>query len=61
MERSDVTSADPAPQEQEPGADLAQHLEQLDTLAERPLDEHVGVFEKLHECLQEQLANIEHG
>lgn len=75
MERSDVTSAEPAPHQPpadepaqaatpahdaEPGSVLGPDLTALETLSQRPLGEHVDVYEALHESLQQQLAGIEH-
>lgn len=54
----------PAPDEMAatvPGepAPLEQQLAVLETLATRALNEHVAVYEALHERLQDELAGIE--
>lgn len=45
----------------EASASIALRLGELDTLAQRPLHEHVGVFTDLHATLQASLSEIDRG
>jgi hypothetical protein len=40
---------------------LADALHALDTLADRPLEEHISTYETLHERLQAELGSIDGG
>jgi hypothetical protein len=44
------------PTRQDPAGEVERALGELDGLGERPLAEHVGVFERIHTALQDALA-----
>ena len=47
------------PEATEPGSPVEQALAALQTLDERPLGEHVEVYDTVHRALQDALASLD--
>ena len=49
----------PGPSGPAPSSGLAEALHRLDGLDDRPVDEHVEVFDAVHRALQDALATLD--
>ncbi len=54
-----MTTPVPGPLPAQPAPDVAEALRALDGLAERPVHEHVELFDGLHRTLQDALATLD--